>query len=409
MNPLCQIVTILALCSIVSAQAVTQPGDTPSLMVLQMQSMLEPDPTIADPNARDEALARSLRGVVELVEQFDQAWPESEYRPVAHVMGLRALIRLRAMGDGQVREQEILAAAESLKDVAVQPEHRALAELMRISAAQNLRLQAATQPADRHQAMIEATEELVAMAGEYPRSGYAPSALYSAAEMQIDLGREERALELIDQLAERYPRDSYCYHGLLLARQVHLGAGRDEQARQVAGRILEQFPDTPGAIRLRAQRARQDCLGRPVHLHFEALDGSQFDMRDQRGQVVMIYFFLSAASARSAEAVATEILALQDAIAGRAVLVAVGMDSPAHGESVHRLLSERGVDCPVLLDPQGQVAQHYGVLMASSMAVADAEGNLTAVLDDEDLLGQVRGWLDGAEAPASQPAAPDGR
>lgn len=368
----------------------TTSADSAEYLVLRIDALLRVDPTIVDPAEARRKLVADLRQVPPLVAQLDERHPQSRYRPLAKSLLIDALNALRNAGDAAGSDDALAAAANDLLALADEPALTAKARYTLLSVDLTAALRAASQPADRATALGPFIDRYVALAGEFPRTPHAPVALHAAASVALEAGREPRAVELLDRLAADYPRDAASYDALLLLVQLHRRADRADAAAEAQRRLVEAFPGSDAALAYRAELAQTASVGRPFHLRFRAIDGERFDIRDHRGKPVLVYLFLSARTPEAAQQVARELAAVREAAGEEAVLVAIGADDAFDAETVRAHLAAEGVTVPVLLDAERQVAAQYGVLVAPSLAVVDAEGRLVAIVPGPDVAATLR-------------------
>lgn len=368
----------------------TTSADSAEYIVLRIDALVRADPTIADPAEARRKLVADLRQVPPLVAQLDERHPQSRYRPLAKSLLIDALNALRNAGDPAGSDAALAAAANDLLALADEPALEAKARYTLLSVDLTAALRAASQPADRPAALEPFVDRYVDLAREFARTPHAPVSLHAAASVAIEAGREPRAVELLDRLAADYPRDPASYDALLLLVQLHRQAERADAAMEAQRRLVEAFPGSDAALAYRAELARTASVGRPFHLRFRAIDGERFDIRDHRGTPVLVYLFLSARTPQAAQQVARELAAVREAAAEEAVLVAIGADDAFDAEAVRAHLAAAGVTVPVLLDAERQVAAQYGVLVAPSLAVVDAEGRLVTILPGPDVAAALR-------------------
>lgn len=410
--------TVLALAAFAAAQEVaTAPVETAEVVILRMQALLPSDITIADPVARRAEHVPRLRQLLALAETFDRRWPSHPYRAHAKSMLLDALSILREAGDPAGSDQALEVAAQDLLAGPADRNDQAKAQYVLLGVRLHRLLTApatqpasgpatatASAPADRTQQMAEIAEQYVRLAERYGKTDYAPVSLYAAVHVCLEIGRDARAVEVIDRLAAAHPKDPITLESLLILVRLHANAGRAEAALDAKRRVVAMFGDTQAARIYRADIARAECIGREFLLRFAGADGRRFNIRDFRGRAACVYFFASAVDDEQADAAAKDIGELRKALGEQSVVAAVGGDRRADGPKVVAALMARGVDLPLLLDDQAQVAEHYGVAIVPCAAIVDADGKLVDIVSGPGWIARAAECWTAATQPASTSA-----
>jgi thiol-disulfide isomerase/thioredoxin len=129
---------------------------------------------------------------------------------------------------------------------------------------------------------------------------------------------------------------------------------------------------------------------------FEATDlnGQVWRLSDLRGRAVLINFWASWCEPCRAEMPSLQALAQLHGPENLRVL-AVNFKEPA--PAVQRFVSHTGLNLPVALDPQGQVARQWGITVFPSTVLINAKGRVQGV---------VRGELDWLSPQATQWVSP---
>ncbi len=395
---------------------VTRPADrSDAAIVLEIQRLLDGDPTLSDPAQRSAALRRGLRKVPTLIAELERNFPDSRYRQAACGMALDALVVRRELGDKTVTGAHIAAAARRLLAMATDDEYRAKARFALLEseliealgragagAAASMPASApATQAVARRQ--LEIARKFVALAEDLPATGHAPPALYLGGGLYLQGGRESLAVGVYGRLTRNYPKDPCSLKALMILVQLHTRAGRGELALAAKRRCVDHFGDSEAAAKYRADIARAEGVGKPFFLRFRSARGRRVDVTRHKGKTVLVYFYVSLLRPpMGGETLRTMSDLAKLAAETKCVLLAVGADDPAKTAQVARALEQAKISAPNLLDPQSKVAAQYGVLMVPSVVVVDPAGRLRSIVTAADIVPAVRKVV----APAPNQPAP---
>ena len=125
-------------------------------------------------------------------------------------------------------------------------------------------------------------------------------------------------------------------------------------------------------VLLNAYNSRGAPAGPAPEISGQLLDGSSASLHALRGQAVLVNFWASWCS----------ICGMQqstiDAIADDYPVLTVAMDE-ATAEEIQAYMKDKGVDYPVLHDPDYRIARQYGVRGVPSNFIIDAAGNIRFV------------------------------
>lgn len=141
---------------------------------------------------------------------------------------------------------------------------------------------------------------------------------------------------------------------------------------------------------------RSQLIGRPAPgIAGDTIDGSSYDLAEQRGQFVVVNFFSTWCIPCRREHPELVEFEQRHREAGDAAVVSVVFDD--RPSQVREFFAENGGDWPVVLDPAGRTSLEYGVtgvpesylLAPDGTVLIKIEGGVTA--DDlDDLLEQVQ-------------------
>lgn len=108
---------------------------------------------------------------------------------------------------------------------------------------------------------VEAQQELIDLADNYPESEYAPMALYEAALNAERRGQDAfltEANQLLERLAQDYPNDNFLFHARLKQADLLRKLNQFSAAQQIYEYLENNYQDRPD--RLVAQLSLADCL-----------------------------------------------------------------------------------------------------------------------------------------------------
>ena len=129
-----------------------------------------------------------------------------------------------------------------------------------------------------------------------------------------------------------------------------------------------------------AYLTRDAVRGQAPPIQAATLDGEAFDLTGFAGRPAVVHFWATWCRICALEQGMVERLARSHA------LVSVAMQSGSDAEVV-AWMAERGVAYPVINDPEGELARHYGVSAVPSSFVLDRQGRVRFV---------TRGYTSGA-------------
>ncbi len=401
----------LAICA--AAGAADPPSDrSDAAIVLEIERLLSPDPTIADGEQQRLATLEKLRKIPLLIEALEKDFPNSRYRPAAYGMAIDALMIRRQAGDQTASAKELAGMARRLLGIADDQELRAKAEFALLDLELAALLEATTQPAAASgpsttsapaRTLAALARKFTCLADDLPRTTYAPAALFQAAALYLEVHSDEPAIATFRRLSRDYPKDPFTLKALMILVQLHTRAGNDKEALAVKRQVVEGFSGSAAALKYRADIAKVECLGKPFFLRFRSVRGRQVNVRDYQERTVLVYFYASLVEGEFAPQVLKEMAALASLAQQRnCVLLAVGADEESRADKVAARLEAGKIDTPNLLDPDNKVAVNYGVLFVPAVAVVGPDGKLKDIVSDADIVAALRKALDG---PSTQPAA----
>jgi TolA-binding protein len=108
---------------------------------------------------------------------------------------------------------------------------------------------------------VEAQQELIELADNFPGSEYAPMALYEAAINAEKRGQDAfltEANQLLERLAQEYPDDNFLFHARLKQADLLRKLNQFGAAQQIYEYLENNYQDRPD--RLVAQLSLADCL-----------------------------------------------------------------------------------------------------------------------------------------------------
>jgi peroxiredoxin len=353
--------------------------------------------------------------------ELEKRFPKSRYRAAAASLALDALIMRQQLGDKAVRRAQIVAAAKRLVSAAENDEFRAKGKFILLETAlieafglaptttratmpSPTTTTSATRPADAKK-QIAFAKKFVALAGEFPKTGYAPIGLYLAGGLYLNARAEKAAVAAYDRLSRDYPKDPYSLQALMILVQLHTRAGRTKQALVAKRRCVDHFGESDAATKYRADIARAESVGKPFFLRFRSVRGKVVNVTKHRGRTVLVYFYISVLEEELRAWSLEKMSGLAKLAAEKkCIFLAVGADALDDAKKVAAVLKAGKIDTPNLLDPDGRVASQYGVLMVPAVAIVGPDGKLKDIVSAVDIVAAVRKALAAPRpAPATRP------
>ncbi len=141
---------------------------------------------------------------------------------------------------------------------------------------------------------------------------------------------------------------------------------------------------------IRAWQQRDVATGPAPPLAGTLLDGTPYALAEQRGQAVLVHFWATWCPVCALEEGSI------DAIAGDHPVITVAMQSGGDAE-VAAHLAEKGLDFPVLNDPDGHHAARWGVRAVPATFIVGPDGRIrfTEVGYTTGIGLRIRLWLAG--------------
>jgi peroxiredoxin len=396
-------------------------------ILIEIQRLVSPDPTIGDERQREEAFLQSLQKVPALVAGLETHFPKSPHLALAYSLALDALRLRYNSGDAGASLGDIAAGARRLAAVGLEDAYQAHAQFVLLEVAALEAIGASSQPASAATAtaatgsattasatsrsaakMVRAADGFVQMAQKYDKTVHAPLALYWAGGLYLEAQRTETAIAAYERLSRGYPTDPCSLKALMLLVGLYGQQGSLSQQVQAKRRIVENFADTDIGLQYKSELALAESLGKPFHLRFLAVDGQNIDVRNYKGQRVLVYFYgVLADQTLGPSTLKTMTQLAQLAAKQKAVLLAIGADQEADADAVAKLLKDKNLAVPNLVDGNCKVAQQYGVVYVPSVLIVDEKGNLTGCVAAANIVPAVTKALAPASTqPASAPLGP---
>jgi thiol-disulfide isomerase/thioredoxin len=144
-----------------------------------------------------------------------------------------------------------------------------------------------------------------------------------------------------------------------------------------AKRFLEELqrdPDQQLALAAQARLAKADLLGKPLNLHFTATNGSELDLANLRGKVVLIDFWASWCPDCVREL--PEIKKLDQAYRASG-LVILGISLDRDRQAMANFLIKKGINWPIYFDGKGwnnSYAMQYSVHQIPEIWIINKDG-----------------------------------
>jgi thiol-disulfide isomerase/thioredoxin len=125
-------------------------------------------------------------------------------------------------------------------------------------------------------------------------------------------------------------------------------------------------------VLIHAYNTRGAPVGAAPDISGELLDGSSVSLESMRGKPVLVHFWATWCPICGVEQSSI------DAIANDYPVLSVAMDEATPAQ-ILAYMKDKGVDYPVIHDPESQIARRYAIRGVPSSFVIDADGNIRFV------------------------------
>jgi len=152
--------------------------------------------------------------------------------------------------------------------------------------------------------------------------------------------------------------------------------GRDAEAIARYGQIAKAFPDTPQARKAAGAVRRLECVGKPLALAGQTVDGKQVSVESFKGRPVLVHFWST--DCEPCKVDMAQIRELQ-AKYGPQRFACVGVALDGDRQKLATFLAEKPLPWPQLHEEGGldsRLAEAYGVLALPTMILVAADGTV---------------------------------
>jgi peroxiredoxin len=204
---------------------------------------------------------------------------------------------------------------------------------------------------------------------------------------------EAASLENMRSALKEFPTNSMIYTMLVAAAQRSTG----ERQKELATEIIDAPGAPPGAKTLATHILRGTKpyqIGKPIDIHFTALDGRAVDLAELTGKVVLVEFWSTTCGPCIGEMPAVK--AAYEKLHPRGFeVVAISLDDKE--TALRRFIKEKELPWPQHFDGKGwenMFAMRYGIFSIPTMWLVDKRGNLRDTNARFDLERRVASLLD---------------
>ena len=180
------------------------------------------------------------------------------------------------------------------------------------------------------------------------------------------------------------------------APQVRYDAGRQKvrttfiQSVAVAAAFVLTLTASTSAQMISPELLARITSNSPLELKVTAVDGSQIDLENLRGKVVLLDFWATWCGPCLKEF--PNILATYNKYHGKGFEI-IGISLDHDKESLVRFIKARGVNWPQYFDETKEVSQRFGIDAIPTMWLLNKQGLVVNINAQEDLQGSVEKFL----------------
>ena len=218
--------------------------------------------------------------------------------------------------------------------------------------------------------------------GELTQS--APDAVASQAHLMLAyLTRRtdiDQAIEHATLAAEKATEESTATRALYTLAGMYERENRDEEAKATYKKLIDSYPKSRTATSARSKLKRLSLKGKELtDLKFTAVDGSQVDIADYKGKVVLIDFWATWCGPCKAE-MPNVIKAYNEHKAAGFEIIGISLDKDK--AKCEAYTQEQGMTWPQYFDGKGWsnlIAKRYGVNSIPATFLLDRKGVVRAL------------------------------
>jgi peroxiredoxin len=201
-------------------------------------------------------------------------------------------------------------------------------------------------------------------------------------------------VKTLQQFVEEYPKAIDASEAMLQLAMNHEFNGQEEEAKKWYGRIVSDFADTPAGRKASGARTRLDCIGKSISLQGKSTTGETINLADQKGNVVVIYYW-----ATWCQPCKGELPALKELVAkyGKSGLSVIGISLDYKQADLAAFLEENRLPWPQIWEDgalDSRPANQLGVVTLPTMLLVDRSGKVVSrSVRIADLDGEVKKLL----------------
>ncbi len=303
--------------------------------------------------------------------------------------------------------QKLLAELEKLDQALAQaqrPDEKAQLHAQRAHLLEQIALQVET-PQDRllWYKQLADTVAAAVQTGEYPKGGERLAELYEKLKKTNDLDiaayvrfrqitaeyglamqnpnadfakLQAQWLKTLEDFISQYPHSPDTAEAMLQLAMGYEFAGQETDALKWYSALAAQFPQTHAGQKAAGAQRRLQSVGKVLELAGKELSGSQVDLAQYRGRIVLVHFWAS-----WCEPCKADLPTLKDLLEryGKAGFTIVGVNLDNSPEEATQFLQEHRLPWPHLYEPGGlesRLATQWGILTLPTMFLVGPEGKV---------------------------------
>lgn len=194
-------------------------------------------------------------------------------------------------------------------------------------------------------------------------------------------GDKDAVMKEAQAIIRDYPEGDYGALAYLYIGETYEQMGKEKEAQEAFQAIVEKFPESRYAGEAQGRLAFKKLVGSTIELAFDSIDGQKINLKDYRGNIVIVVFWASWDAA--SKTVLPDVLTTYNLFQERGVRV-VGISLDSKKDEVKAFMDKIGASWPTYYDPEhakwdNNLARQFGVRAIPMTLLVDRAGKVREV------------------------------